>query len=270
VKTSTKLLLVSFMGLALLAPSAYPQQTKDQLNSLMTDSINLKNSVIKLQESSDQKNAEIVKLLNETLSRFAAIESSVQKLSESLTTTMKANDDKQARDLQATREALDALKKNLDDGMVSMSGQLRGLERQIANTKQEIPLPAAADVFNRAYSQLTQGFYDDAISEFREFIKNHTDPVRVPAAQFYIGQAYFDQRKFDQAVDQFDMLLQKYPSSDRKCLALYRKGQALVGLNDIPKAQAALSMVSTECPNTQEATNALGILKSLPRSGRGN
>lgn len=268
-KTSTKLLLVSFLGLALLAPSAYPQQTKDQLNSLMTDSINLKNSVIKLQESSDQKNAEIVRLLNETLSRFAAIESSVKKLSDSLASTMKANDEKHARDLQTTREALDALKKNLDEGMVSMSGQLRGLERQIANTKQEIPLPAASDVFNRAYSQLTQGFYDDAIGEFREFIKNHTDPARVPAAQFYIGQAYFDQRKFDQAVVQFDMLLEKYPNSDRKCLALYRKGQALVELGDIPKAQAVLQDVSKSCTGTMEATNAANDLKSLPRSGRG-
>ena len=134
-KTSTKLLLVSFLGLALLAPSAYPQQTKDQLNSLMTDSINLKNSVIKLQESSDQKNAEILKLLNETLSRFAAIESSVQRLSDSLTTTMKVNDEKHAKDLQNTREALDSLKKNLDDGMVSMSSQLRGLEKQITAMK---------------------------------------------------------------------------------------------------------------------------------------
>ena len=267
-KTSTKLLLVSFLALALFAPSAYPQKTVDQLNSLMTDSINLKNSVIKLQESSDQKNAEIVKLLNETLRRFAAIESSVQKLGDSLTTAMKANDDKDdkhARDLQATRESLDALKKNLDEGMVSMSGQLRGLERQIANTKQEVPLPAASDVFNRAYSQLTQGFYDDAIGEFKEFVKNHTDPVRVPAAQFYIGQAYFDQRKFDQAVIQFDMFLEKYLNNDRKCLALYRKGQALVELKDIPKAQLALQSVIRDCAGTQEATNAAQDLKSLPK-----
>jgi tol-pal system protein YbgF len=255
--------------LALLAPSAYPQKTVDQLNSLMTDSINLKNSVIKLQESSDQKNAEIVKLLNETLSRFAAIESSVQKLNDSLTTAMKANDDKHARDFQTTREALDALKKNLDDGMVSMGSQLRGLEKQITAMKSvEQPLPAAADVFNRAYSQLIQGFYDDAIAEFREFMKNYSDPVRAPAAQFYIGQAYFDQRKFDQAEVQFGLVLEKYPNSDRKCLALYRRGQSLVELKDIPRATAVLQSVSTECPGTQEATNAAAALKNLPKPGR--
>ncbi len=74
--------------------------------------------MIKLQESSDQKNAEILKLLQETLTRFAAIESSVQKMSDSLTASMKASDDKTAKDLQETRVALDALKKDLDEGML--------------------------------------------------------------------------------------------------------------------------------------------------------
>ena len=117
-KTPTKLLLVSILGVALVAPPAYPQKTVDQLNSLMTDSINLRNSVIKLQESSDQKNAEILKLLQETLTRFAAIESSVQKMSDSLAASMKASDEKTAKDLQETRVALDTLKKDLDEGML--------------------------------------------------------------------------------------------------------------------------------------------------------
>ena len=98
----------------------------------MTDSINLRNSVIKLQESSDQKNAEILKLLQETLTRFAAIESSVQKMSDSLTASMKASDDKTARDLQETRVALDALKKDLDEGMLTMGNQIRGLGTKIS------------------------------------------------------------------------------------------------------------------------------------------
>ena len=77
---------------------------------------------------------------------------------------------------------------------------------------------------------MSQGFYDDAIGEFRDFVKNYTDPVRFPAAQFYIGEALLIQRKFDQALEQFDIVLEKYPNSDRKCLALYRKGRALVEL----------------------------------------
>jgi tol-pal system protein YbgF len=270
VKTSTTLLLVSMLGLVLVAPPAYPQNTKDQLNSLMTDSINLKNSVIKLQESSDQKNAEIIKLLNETLARFATIETKMQTLNDNLTAAMKANDDKAARNVQETRTALDALKKDLDAGMVGMESQIAGLRKQFNDTKNtEQPLPTSQEVFSRAYSQLNQGFYEDAIGEFREFLKSYTDPIRVPAAQFYIGEALMAQRKPDQAVVQFDMFLEKYPNSDRKCLALYRKGQAHAELKETPKATAAMQAVVKDCAGSQEAANAAQELKSLPTPRRG-
>ncbi len=95
---------------------------------------------------------------------------------------------------------------------------------------------------------MSQGFYDDAIGEFREFVKNYTDPMRLPAAQFYIGEALFIQRKFDQAVEQFDIVLEKYPNSDRKCLALYRKGRAHVELKQIPQATAVLQASSKTVP----------------------
>ena len=269
-KTPTKLLLVSILGVALVAPPAYPQKTVDQLNSLMTDSINLRNSVIKLQESSDQKNAEILKLLQETLTRFAAIESTVQKMSDSLTASMKASDDKTARDLQETRVALDTLKKDLDEGMLTMGNQIRGLGTKISDMKSvEQQLPTAADAYSHAYGQLSQGFYDDAISEFRDFVKNYTDPMRLPAAQFYIGEALFIQRKFDQALEQFDIVLEKYPNSDRKCLALYRKGRAHVELKQNPQATAAIQAVVKDCAGTQEAVNATADLKSLSTPRRG-
>ena len=269
-KTPTKLLLVSILGVALVAPPAYPQKTVDQLNSLMTDSINLRNSVIKLQESSDQKNAEILKLLQETLTRFAAIESTVQKMSDSLATSLKASDEKRANDLKETRVALDALKKDLDEGMLTMGNQIRGLGTKISDMKSvEQTLPTAADVYSHAYGQLSQGFYDDAISEFRDFVKNYTDPVRLPNAQFYIGEALFIQKKFDQALEQFDIVLEKYPNSDRKCLALYRKGRAHVELKQNPQATAAMQAVVKDCAGTQEAVNAAADLKSLSTPRRG-
>jgi tol-pal system protein YbgF len=258
------------LGLVLVAPPAYPQKTQDQLNSLMTDSINLKNSVVKLQESSDQKNAEIIKLLNETLARFATIEAKMQTLSDNLTTAMKANDEKSTRNVQETRTALDGLKKDLDAGMVSMESQIAGLRKQFNDAKNtEQPLPTAAEAYSHAYAQLTQGFYDDAIGEFREFLKSYTDPIRVPAAQFYIGEALMAQKKPDQAVVQFEMFLEKYPTSDRKCLALYRKGQAHAELKETPKAQAAMQAVVKECAGSQEAANAAQDLKSLSTPRRG-
>src|SRR4026209_2215949 len=116
-KSSAKLLLWSILGVVLLAPPAYPQnKTQDQLNSLLIDSLNLKNAVKQLQDSSDRRNTETTKLLQDVLSRFSTIDGTVQKLNETLNTlsgSVKASDEKTARDLQQTREALDTFKKSM-------------------------------------------------------------------------------------------------------------------------------------------------------------
>ena len=154
--------------------------------------------------------------------------------------------------------------------MLTMGNQIRGLGTKISDMKSvEQTLPTAADVYSHAYGQLSQGFYDDAISEFRDFVKNYTDPVRLPNAQFYIGEALFIQKKFDQALEQFDIVLEKYPNSDRKCLALYRKGRAHVELKQNPQATAAMQAVVKDCAGTQEAVNAAADLKSLSTPRRG-
>ena len=117
-KKSTLLLLVSMLGLVLVAPPAYSQKTQDQLNQLMADSIALRATVKQLQDSFDQKNAETNKLLQEILTRFTTLDSSVKTLNESLTTvstSVKTTDEKAARDLDLGRHFGDQLGRECDD-----------------------------------------------------------------------------------------------------------------------------------------------------------
>ena len=274
-KTSARLLLVGILvGVVLMAPPMYPQNTKDQLNALMTDVLNLKNSVKQMQDSSDQKNAEVLARLQEVMNRFSTFDSSlqsgIQKLNESITVLKANNDERSTRSLQDTRTALEAIRKNMDEGLLGLQNQVRNLGKQINDMKTaEQPLPKAADMFGQAFGELNAGFYDLAVGDFREFLRNYpNDPVRSPAAQFYIGDAFMAQKKFDQAIVEFDFTLSKYPTSDKTCSALYRKGQALAETKQTPQATETFQKVVKECPNTPEAGNAAADLKKLPR-GRG-
>jgi tol-pal system protein YbgF len=273
-KKSILLLLVSIFGLVLMAPPAYPQKTQDQLNALMRDSLNLQNTVKQLQESLDQKSAETNKLLQEVLTRFTAIDASMKTLNDSLTavsSSMKTNNDKAARDLETTKTALEGLRKNVDEGMLGLQTQIRGLNTKVNDLgSKEVSLPTAAALFNQAHGELNAGFYSIAVDDFREFLKNYpNDPVRSPAAQFYIGDAMMAQKKFDQALVEFDLVLSKYPSSDKKCTALYYKGRAHAELKQVSQATTVMDNVVKECPGTQEAANAAADRKNLPRPQRG-
>jgi tol-pal system protein YbgF len=267
--TCGKLLLVGILGLVLLAPPAYPQDTKDLLNLLMKDSINLKNTVNELQKNSDQRNMEIKTLLQDILTRFTTMEVSVQKMNETLA-SLKATDEKSAKDLQETRATLELLKKNVDEGMVGVQNQVRGLSGKIAEFKTaEQPLPTSGDQFSQAWSDYSAGIYDIAVANFREFLRNYPMDSRASAAQYYIGDSLFAQKKYDQALPEFEKVLAGFPNSDKKCPALYRKGQTLVALKQNPQATAVFQSVGKECPNTQEAVNAAVDLKALSRPARG-
>jgi tol-pal system protein YbgF len=274
-KKSTLLLLVSILGLVLVAPPAYPQKTQDQLNQLMADSIALRSTVKQLQDSLDQKNAETNKLLQDILTRFTALDASVKTLNESLTTvstSLKTNGEKSAHDLELTKASLEGLRKTVDDGMAGLQRQVTGLNTKFNEMKTaEQPLPTATQLFQQAQGELNAGFYALAVDDFREFLKNYpNDPLRSSVAQYYIGDAFMAQKKFKEATDEFDLVLTKYPTSDKKCSALYQKGRALIELKQIPQAQTVLQTVSKDCAGTQEAANAAADLKTLPRPQRGN
>jgi tol-pal system protein YbgF len=271
--TISRLLLGGLLGLVLLAPPAYSQDTKTQLNLLMTDTINLKNSIKQLQDSNDQKNAEIKSLLQDVLNRFTTIEANVQRMSETLA-AMKATEDKSARDIAETRAAFDTLKSNVatfGEGVQGMQNQIRGLNTKLndLNTK-EVSLPNPADAFNRALGDYNAGIYELAISGFKEFLSSYPANERAGAAQFYIGDALMAQKKYGEAVTEFDKVLAMPNNGDKKCSALYRKGQALVAQKQNQQATTALNSVVKECPGTTEAENAARDLKTMPRPARGN
>ena len=269
-KTSAKLFLSSILGVVLLAPPAYPQNTQSQLNSLLIDSLNLKNSVKQLQDSFDRRNTETTKLLQDVLDRFSTIDGTVQKLNNTLNTlsgSIKTSDEKTARDLQETRAALDAFKRSMEEGVVNLQNQVQGISEKMNNMKSgEQPLPSASQNYSQAYGDLNAGLYDLAVEEFRDFVRSYPNDPLAGRAQFYIGEALMAQKKPEQAVVEFDLALAKYPASDKKCSALYRKGQAHVELKQTPQANAAFQAVGKECPGTQEAANAAAALKSPSRA----
>ncbi len=266
-KAPARLLLV-ILGIVLVAPPAYPQDQKVLIQNLSVDMINLKNTLKQMQENSDQKNAETAKLLQDVLksfsevqSRFSTIDSSVQRLNESLS-GLKAGDEKTSKEVLEARTSLENVRKEVDSGFTTLNNQLRAITKQINDMKTvEQPLPAASAVFSQASSDLDANLYSLAISEFRDFVSKYKGDVRAPAAQFYIGQALFDQKKFAEALPEFETVLTDWPDSDKKCSALYRKGQTLVELKQIPQAKAALQTVLKDCPMTQESVLAQADLK---------
>jgi tol-pal system protein YbgF len=262
-----------------MAPSAPSQSRKITLEDLMRDLLDLQNTVKEMQRSADAKNVETKAALDQILARFSTIDSSVKTLSTSLA-AIKTEDEKSAKELQQSRAAVIALKDSIDkldlgQTLLDIRNGMSGLKTEFKNSQNtEAPLPTSRQAFDSAYGLFSQGFYDDAISELRDFLKAYPKDPRAAKAQLTIGTVYTNQRKFDLAILEYDRTIQTYPESDTKCTALYKKGQAFVELKQTAQAKEVFQSVEKDCPDLSSlATTALAELAKKPaapaRGGRG-
>src|SRR5262249_28018978 len=114
-------------------------------------------------------------------------------------------------------------------------------------------------------------YYDDAISGYRDFLSNPKcmgDP-QAGDVQFNIADIYYDQKKWDQAIVDYDVFLKNYPGHDKTASALLRKGVAQAELKQ-PEAKDTLTRVTKEFKGTSEADAAAAKLKTLSPTATGN
>jgi len=92
----------------------------------------------------------------------------------------------------------------------------------------ETPTISATDLYSNARRDMSGGKLDLALQEFSDYLKWYGNTDLAPNAQFYIGSIHYSQGDYDNAVKEFDMVLEKYPDdANKRPDALYNKGLAL-------------------------------------------
>jgi tol-pal system protein YbgF len=275
-----RLLLGSILAVVLMAPPASSQSTTERFNNLDRDVIDVKNAVKGMQDAFDTRNNELKGLLDQVLARFATIEDGMKKLNDSLS-SMKATDEKTARDLETLRDNYRSLqtnvegisKLNLSETLNNMNTQLGSIQTNVrALQNVEKPLPGAKEAFASASLYFNQGIWEIAASELGDFVRGYPKDPLAPSAQFMLGSTYLELKQPDKALLEFDGVIQNYAESGKVCSALYKKGQAHAQLKETTKAREAWQKTAKDCPGTEEAAHATDDLKKLPATparGRG-
>ena len=87
-------------------------------------------------------------------------------------------------------------------------------------------------------------------------------------AQFYIGQTYFADRRFEDALVAFDHVLANYPDGDAVPEASYKLGETLNRLGEADRAKASFAFVVENYPETTMAILAQQSLDLLSQPER--
>ncbi|MGZ7032380.1 MAG: tol-pal system protein YbgF [Thermoanaerobaculia bacterium] len=130
-------------------------------------------------------------------------------------------------------------------------------------TPPPVPGEDPMQMYQAAYRDYQKGNFDLAIAGFADFIKRNPSSDLADNAAYWMGESLFSQKKYREAIEQFDSVVTRYPRSDKVPGALLKKGYAYINLGEKAQGVVQLQYVVHEHPNTQEASLARQRLKQL-------
>lgn len=119
------------------------------------------------------------------------------------------------------------------------------------------------ELYQTAYRDYQRGNFDLAIAGFADFLKQNPSSDLADNAAYWIGESLFSQKKYENAIAQFDMVVTKFPQSAKVPGALLKKGYAYIALGEKAQGIVQLQYVVHEHPGSQEASLARQKLRSL-------
>lgn len=127
--------------------------------------------------------------------------------------------------------------------------------------------PAASgnpmETYQAAYRDYQRGNFDLAIEGFREFLDGNARSELSDNAAYWIGESLFSQKKYREAIQQFDAVVNNYPRSEKVPGALLKKGYSYINVGERAQGVVQLQYVLHEHPKSQEAALARQRLKQL-------
>lgn len=126
-----------------------------------------------------------------------------------------------------------------------------------------VPPMSQTDLFNAANADYNTGKLEISLQEFQDFLKYYGQADLAPVAQYWIGQIYYSNKKYDDAVQAFDMVLEKYPENAKTRDAMYYKGMSLVALGKRSAAHGVFQDMEKKYPGTDAYNRACTEDKAL-------
>jgi len=121
-------------------------------------------------------------------------------------------------------------------------------------------------MFESAYDDFTANRYDTAIKGFELFIQTFPRLPQAADAQFNIGASYYNQDKWTEARDAFQLVTTQYPqNADINAQAWFKLGQTYEQLKQVDLAKKAYETVVQKYATSFQATQAAQALQRLNR-----
>jgi tol-pal system protein YbgF len=156
----------------------------------------------------------------------------------------------------------------IDKRIEAVKGQPLTMPAATVNTvvsTPEAPLSANEnDAYDKAVNLILKDrLYDQAIPEFQTLLQNFPNSSYVPNAHYWLGQLLFNKQDWSGAGAQFQSLITDYPDSSKRADATLKLGITEMERSNAARAKQLWEQVVAEFPDSSSAKLAEKRLKGL-------
>jgi len=280
-----------------------------EIIELQTQVQQLLDMVQRLQSTVDNRFGVIQHLVEQTADNANQMGVTVAALQQKINAQNEANNGKLdgvSGQMQSLNDSVDELKSRiakLDKAVVDMQTQLQNIQTPPAgappggqpsaqpgadqgnpgqpgsNAAGPAPIappantaPPLKDTFQAGLRDYNAAHYAVATSEFEDVIHFYPMDDLSGVAQFYLGEIAYRQLNFQDAIKNYNAVIESFPGSPKAPAAQLRKGLALLQINRRDSGIHELRLLIQRHPQTPEAAqartklNALGVRITTPPS----
>lgn len=118
-------------------------------------------------------------------------------------------------------------------------------------------------LYQKAYDELRARRYSKARDSFVAFIHKYPGGSYAHIAQYWVAESSYAQQNYEQAIIDYQLLLDFYPMSPKKAEAELKKAYSFYELGNKETARQTLNQLLMNYPETTEAGQAKRLLKQL-------
>ena len=123
--------------------------------------------------------------------------------------------------------------------------------------------PGPAQLFQIAFDQMQRGSFSSARAGFQELLRKYPSFEAVPAAQLYVGQAFAEEKNVAASDSVYQLVVTTYPKSKEAATALYKFALSQIAQKKRDPARGALNRIVKDYPNSDEASLARDLLRTI-------
>ena len=124
-------------------------------------------------------------------------------------------------------------------------------------------IPDPEELYNIAYSKLSQGDFQGARKEFKNFLELFPQTEYSDNAQFWIGDCYYREKRYEEAILEFEEVIKRFPHGNKIPDALLKQAFSFIAINDTNSAKLILQKIINQHPTSAQAEIANNKLKTL-------